>query len=107
MSIKRNISIIGGAGHVGFPLGLVFSSKGFKVSLIDKHRENIEKINKGQIPFLEENSQELLKSMIKKKRIFATNKLRKVIESKFIIVCIGTPINNKLNPNLRSFINFF
>ena len=45
MSINRNISIIGGAGHVGFPLGLVFSSKGFKVSLIDKHRENIEKIN--------------------------------------------------------------
>ena len=33
----------------------------------------------------------------KKKRIYATNQLRKVIESKFIIVCIGTPINNKLN----------
>ena len=107
MNNKSNISIIGGAGHVGFALGLIFSSKGFKVSLIDKNKSNIKKINSGKIPFLEENSQKLLKTMIKKKRIYATNQLRKVIESKFIIVCIGTPINNKLNPNLRGFINFF
>ena len=107
MNNKSNISIIGGAGHVGFALGLIFSSKGFKVSLIDKHTSNIKKINNGKIPFLEENSQKLLKTMIKKKRIYATSQLRKVIESKFIIVCIGTPINNKLNPNLRGFINFF
>ena len=107
MNNKSNISIIGGAGHVGFALGLIFSSKGFNVSLIDKDRSNIKKINSGKIPFLEENSQKLLKTMIKKKRIYATNQLRKVIESKFIIVCIGTPINNKLNPSLRGFINFF
>ena len=107
MNNKSNISIIGGAGHVGFALGLIFSSKGFKVSLIDKHKLNIKRINSGKIPFLEESSQKLLKTMIKKKRIYATNQLRKVIESKFIIVCIGTPIDNKLNPNLRSFINFF
>ena len=107
MNNKSNISIIGGAGYVGFALGLIFSSKGFKVSLIDKHKLNIKRINSGKIPFLEENSQKLLKTMIKKKRIYATNQLRKVIESKFIIVCIGTPINNKLNPNLRGFINFF
>ena len=107
MNNKSNISIIGGAGHVGFALGLIFSSKGFKVSLIDKNKSNIKKINSGKIPFLEENSQKLLKTMIKKKRIYATSQLRKVIESKFIIVCIGTPINNKLNPNLRGFINFF
>ncbi len=67
MNFKRNISIIGGAGHVGFPLGLVLSSKGFKVSLIDKDKTNIKKINNGQIPFLEENSEKLLNSMIKKK----------------------------------------
>ena len=65
MNIKRNISIIGGAGHVGFPLGLIFSSKGFKVSLIDIHEKNIEKINKGKVPFLEENSQSVLKKALK------------------------------------------
>ena len=60
MNIKRNISIIGGAGHVGFPLGLIFSAKGFNVSLIDKHQGNIDKINSGEVPFLEEKSHHLL-----------------------------------------------
>jgi len=107
MNKERNISIIGGAGHVGFPLGLIFSSKGFRVNLIDKNLTNIRKINKGIIPFLEENSQNLLKRMIKKKRIFATTDLSKVLESKYIIICIGTPISNNLNPKLKGFVNFF
>jgi len=68
MNSERNISIIGGAGHVGFPLGLIFSSKGFSVSLIDKHTTNINKINNGKVPFLEESSQLLLKKMLKKKK---------------------------------------
>ena len=107
MNNKRHISIIGGAGHVGFPLGLIFSSKGFKVSLIDKDQANINKINSGRIPFLEENSKTLLKKMMRKKRIFATKQIQNVTKSKFIIICIGTPINNQLNPNLINFINFF
>ena len=68
MNNKRNISVIGGTGHVGFALGLIFSSKGFNVSLIDKHKENIKKVNSGKVPFLEENSQGLLKKMLKKKK---------------------------------------
>ena len=107
MISKRNISIIGGAGHVGFPLGLIFSSKGFKVSLIDENTENITKINNGKVPFLEENSQQLLKKMIKKKNIYATKDFNEVKKSKYVLICIGTPINSKLNPSLGSFINFF
>ena len=107
MNSKRHISIIGGAGRVGFPLGLIFSSKGFKVSLIDNDLEKINKINVSKVPFLEKNSQKLLDSMIRKKRISATNQLIEVLKSKYIIVCIGTPINKQLNPSLRSFISFF
>ena len=107
MNIKRNISIIGGAGHVGFPLGLIFSSKGFNVSLIDKHSGNINKINSGEVPFLEEKSQNLLRQMIKRKKIFATDQLKEIKKSKYIIVCIGTPVDKKLNPELKNFMNFF
>ena len=107
MNSKRNISIVGGAGHVGFPLGLMLSSKGYKVSLIDKHVKNMNKINNGEIPFLEEKSEKLLKGMIKQKRIRATNKLNEVVNGKYVIICIGTPINDRLNPNLKNFINFF
>ena len=107
MSTKRNISIIGGAGHIGFPLGLILGSKGFKVSLIDKNKNNIKKINNGEVPFLEENSKKLLTDMIKKKRIYATDQINEISKSKYIIICISTPITNQLNPNLKPFINFF
>ena len=107
MSTKRNISIIGGAGHIGFPLGLILGSKGFKVSLIDKNKNNIKKINNGEVPFLEENSKKLLTDMRKKKRIYATDQINQISKSKYIIICITTPITNQLNPNLKPFINFF
>ena len=107
MNNNRKISIIGGAGHVGFPLGLIFSSNGYKVNLIDKNNENINKINIGIPPFLEEGGKMLLKKMLKYKRIKATNKMLDIIDSKYIIICIGTPINKNLDPKLKNFLDFF
>ena len=72
------VSIVGGAGHVGAPLGLALSSKGYNVILIDKNKENIKKINHGEMPFIEEGCAKLLKKMISKKKIFATPELSEV-----------------------------
>ena len=106
--INRNfICIIGGAGHVGAPLGVALSSKGYNVTLIDQNQKNIKKINNGKMPFIEEGCEKLLKKLVYKKRIFATNKLDKIKECKYIIVCIGTPIDKKFRPNLKKFFNFF
>ena len=104
---SNKVSIVGGAGHVGTPLGLVLSSKGYNVALIDKNQKNIKKINQGEMPFVEEGCPALLKKMIYEKKIFATNQLSEVTKSKFIIICIGTPVNNKRDPNLKNFLNFF
>ena len=39
--IKKNrICIIGGAGHIGTPLGVVLSSKGYNVILVDKNKKH-------------------------------------------------------------------
>ena len=77
--INRNyVCVVGGAGHVGTPLGLALSSKGYNVILIDKNKENINKINQGVMPFIEEGCQKLLKKMIFKSKIFATSDLSEV-----------------------------
>ena len=107
MNRQKRISIIGGAGHVGFPLGLVFGSKNFKVNLIDKNLEFLNKIGNGTTPFLEEGSEKLLKNVIKKKNIIISTNLKDVTKSKYIIICIGTPVSTKLNPKLHYFLNFF
>ena len=104
---KNFVCIVGGAGHVGAPLGLALGSKGYNVILIDKNKENINKINQGVMPFIEEGCQKLLKKMIFKSKIFATSDLSEVKKCKYIIVCLGTPINKMFKPNLKDFINFF
>ena len=58
---KNNISIIGGTGHVGLPLGIAFSKRKFKVNLIKK-------VNRGILPFMEKNASKALKVSIKKKK---------------------------------------
>ena len=105
--INNNICIVGGAGHVGAPLGLALSSKGFNVILVDKNKKNINKINQGAMPFLEEGCASLLKRMVYKKKIKATSDLSELKKCKYIIICLGTPINKKFNPNLKNFISFF
>ena len=106
--INRNyVCVVGGAGHVGTPLGLALSSKGYNVILIDKNIKNIKKINNAKMPFIEEGCSKLLKKMVSKKKILATSNLSDVKKCKYIIVCIGTPMNKKFNPDLEGFINFF
>ena len=101
------VCIIGGAGHVGAPLGIALSSKGYKVILIDKNKKNIQKINSGKMPFIEEGCGRVLKKMILKEKIFATENLKEVTKCKYVIICLGTPVNKNFNPDLKNFINFF
>ena len=104
---RKYVCIIGGAGHVGAPLGLTLSNKGYNVILVDKNIKHIDKINQGVMPFIEEVCAKLLKKMISKRKIFATLDLNEVKKCKYIIVCLGTPINKKFEPNLKNFISFF
>jgi len=104
---KINISIIGGAGHVGFPLGLAFAEKNFKVDLVDIDSKNVEKINSGTPPFMEIGAEKLLKKSLKNKKISTNTTLNELIYSKYIVVCIGTPVGKNLKPKLKEFIDFF
>ncbi len=104
---KNYVCIVGGAGHVGLPLGLAISAKGYNVSLIDKNIQNIKKINNAKMPFIEDGCKPLLKKMITKRKISATNNLMTVKKCKYIIICLGTPIDKNFNPDLKNFINFF
>ena len=42
---EKHISIIGGAGHVGLPLGLALAVKNYKVHLIDQNENYLNLIH--------------------------------------------------------------
>lgn len=107
MNFNRTISIIGGAGHVGFPLGLSFANKKFHVNLIDLNIKSLNLIKTGIAPFYEKDAKKILLNCLKKKRLSFSSDLKKIKESKYVIICIGTPINKSLKPDIKSFFNFF
>ena len=104
--MKRfDVCIVGGAGHIGLPLGLLLKSKNKRVVLYDKNTKVINKINSGIMPFIEKGGAKLLKK--NKKKILATNNINYVKNVKIVIVCIGTPITNSLKPNFKYFFKLF
>ena len=64
---KYDITIIGGAGHVGLPLGIAFANKKLKVCLLDTNKKNLNIIKKSQMPFIEYGANKILKKVIKNK----------------------------------------
>ena len=105
MISKKHISVIGGAGHVGLPLGLAFAQKNFKVHLIDKNTKFLNQIKSGKMPFLEAKADSVLKKILKKNNFYFETDLKKISQSKYVIICIGTPVNRRLIPNLLSFFS--
>jgi UDP-N-acetyl-D-mannosaminuronic acid dehydrogenase len=96
-----DICIIGGCGHVGLPLGLAFAGKGKKVALYDINKRSVTKVNAGEMPFMEEDSEELLQKVIQQKTLVATSEAEVIARSKAIIMVTGTPVDEHLNPKLR------
>ncbi len=104
---EYDIAIIGGLGHVGLPLGIVFASKGKKVCLIDIDSTKAEKVKKGEMPFIEYGAETLLLDVLKKGFLDVSLDKSTISKAKNIIVAIGTPVDEYLNPKTREFLEFF
>ena len=48
-----DVTIVGGCGRVGLPLGLAFAQRGLQVALYDLRADAEESVNAGRMPFVE------------------------------------------------------
>src|SRR5712692_1802663 len=98
MSADRNIVIIGGCGHVGLPLGLVMADRhGMHVTLLDIDAKKTERINAGEMPFLEQGAGTLLRRLIGRSLV-ATLDDTCIRDADVVITVVGTPVDRHLNP---------
>lgn len=102
--MKYDVCIVGGCGHVGLPLGMAFADKGKNVVLYDINETVIDKVNGGVVPFKEENAEEVLERVIKNKKLRATYDKTVIRESKVVILVIGTPVDEHLNPKVKEIL---
>src|SRR5689334_22829432 len=98
---NADICVVGGAGHVGLPLSLVFASKGQRVRVIDIDHAALDTIARGRMPFMENGAEPLLERALAAGRLELTPNAAAVAGVPAIVVTIGTPIDEFLNPTLR------
>ncbi len=100
-----SITIVGGCGHVGLPLGLAFASKGHSVTAYDISAESVSLVNLGKMPFMEEGAPELLCKVIESKSFTATSDPSCLSKAEVIVVVIGTPVDEHLSPDPNSVVD--
>lgn len=104
-AFTRDVAIVGGCGHVGLPLGIALADAGLTTVLYDINEAGISLVNKGELPFKEPGADQLLERVLAEKRLEATSDPSVVSEARNIILAIGTPIDEHLNPNLMAVRN--
>ena len=103
---KNDVIIIGGLGHIGLPLGIVFASKGLKVCLNDINKDAAKTVQNGELPYVEYGAETLLKKVLTNGNLSVSLEPESVAEAKYIIIAVGTPVDEYLNPKTRQFLEF-
>lgn len=88
------ISVVGGAGHIGLPLSCYIASFKHKVNIIDNNVEALKKINNKDLPFEEELLDKFLKNAVDS-GMNTSMQLKDIEKSDFVIVTLGTSPNKK------------
>jgi UDP-N-acetyl-D-mannosaminuronic acid dehydrogenase len=101
----RKVVIVGGGGHVGLPLALVLADAGFLAVSLDISNEVVELINSGIMPFSEEGAQQLLTETLENKSFYASTDHQEIKSAEIVIVVIGTPVDEHLNPDPNSVLH--
>ena len=106
MTYKYDVCVVGGLGHIGLPLGIVFSSKGLKVCLQDINAESAKIVSSGSLPFVEYEAEPLLKESLENGNLSISLDPNVISQSKNIIIAIGTPVDEYMNSKTRLFLEF-
>jgi UDP-N-acetyl-D-mannosaminuronic acid dehydrogenase len=101
------VVIVGGCGHVGLPLALVIADLGYECVVLDKSQETVGIVNSGQMPFEEEGASELLKKCLSSGNLWATTEPESLKNAEVVIVVVGTPIDEHLNPDPNAVVDVF
>jgi UDP-N-acetyl-D-mannosaminuronic acid dehydrogenase len=106
MDFRYDVCVVGGCGHVGLPLAITFAQRGLEVSVYDINDASVATVRAGRMPFLERGAEPALKQVVGK-TLHVANDAELVTQSRFVVVVIGTPVDEHLNPTFHAMRRFF
>ncbi len=98
-----DVVIVGGCGHVGLPLALSLAEAGYRVGIDDIDEAKIRQVRSGSVPFLENGAEELLRKVLPSGRLELASDPSLLARTDVVILVIGTPIDEFMNPSVRVF----
>lgn len=101
--METSVCIVGGCGHIGLPLGLALAEVGVSVTLLDIDVARVRLVASGQMPFLERGAERILPHLLTTDRLKVTTATEVIRAHDIVVVTIGTPVDEFMDPNVRSF----
>ncbi len=93
-----DVTVVGGGGHVGIPLVLAFTEAGLTVNINDLNQAVLATLRAGKLPFIEHGAAPVLAKALANNRLVFTSSPDAIARSGPVIVTIGTPVDEFLNP---------
>ena len=104
MGFTRDLAIVGGCGRVGLPLGIAFAEAGLAVTLYDHDDAAVDRVRAGKMPFREEGADEALERVTGSGALTASTEPAVVSEAANVVIVVGTPVDEHLNPDPESIL---
>jgi UDP-N-acetyl-D-mannosaminuronic acid dehydrogenase len=101
-TFPRDVVVIGGAGHVGLPLAIALADTGATVTVFDVSEQAVKLVNEATLPFDEPGAGPVLERVVADGRLVASTDPSVVAEAEHVVVVIGTPVDEHLNPDPRA-----
>jgi UDP-N-acetyl-D-mannosaminuronic acid dehydrogenase len=101
--VDLDLVVLGGGGHVGLPLSLAFAKAGLRVGIYDTNPATLERIAAGEMPFMENGADELLKEILPTGRLSFGSDGAMIARTDQLVVVIGTPVDEFLGPSMTIF----
>jgi UDP-N-acetyl-D-mannosaminuronic acid dehydrogenase len=95
---NADVTVVGGAGHVGIPLVLALAEAGLRVNINDLNKDVLDTLEGGRLPFIEDGADSVLSKALTNKRLVFTHSSDRISTRGPVIITIGTPIDEFLNP---------
>jgi UDP-N-acetyl-D-mannosaminuronic acid dehydrogenase len=100
---ELDVVVLGGGGHVGLPLSLVLAGAGLRVGVYDTNQATLDRIESGEMPFLENGADALLRELLPTGRLELASDAEVIGRTNQLIVVVGTPVDEFLGPSMTIF----
>ena len=100
---QLDVCVVGGCGRAGLPLAIAFARAGLRTAAYDIDSARVAAVSRGVMPFREAGADEALRAALTGEALTATSDIGAVEHARAVVIIVGTPIDEFLNPDIVPF----